>query len=510
MYQNRLQLYIWLSLAIASMLAMFKASERFFFKIDLSEGARYTLSAQIKQSVSDLSDPLMVTAFLPLSAPPPYRQIARHTRDLLIELKRVHPLVSLKIVDSAAERSIAERKLLLVQAQESGVQKSQISTENQGQRILLELPFGISWARLNQRVVTAPVERIQEIEYQMVIALQQLMSLRPAPKLAIAQGNGEPDLINSPLAKRLAGEGELIPFNLNKSEPRADLDVLLILGATQSYGERARWMIDRVLCDGGGVVIALDHREQSQLFTKVWSARSTGLEKLLSRYGIKVHSQWVIADSKHPTPAPLRRDARDQIIFAPHPLYPQAFASKHPIVAPFTELTVPMAPWFEIPKTAQILLNSSPDAFALRQLASLDISEAKEQKTQRQGFPLAFALDLDLKSCLNPPQSELNASQVDFSSNHTSSTNTRTQSRLVILGSGRRLLSASPLGVELFLNSIAWVRGDEAILKLKQSRKTKAKVKLSLGQQRFIQWSTALLPSLALLLLTWYIRKRAK
>ena len=95
-----------------------------------------------------------------------------HTRDLLIELERVHPLVSLELVDSAAERSFAERKLLLAQAEESGIQKSQISTENQGQRVLLELPFGISWARLNQRVVTAPVERIQEIEYQMVIALQ--------------------------------------------------------------------------------------------------------------------------------------------------------------------------------------------------------------------------------------------------------------------------------------------------------------------------------------------------
>ena len=507
MYRSRLQLYAWLLLAIGSMLATLKLSERFFFKIDLSEGARYTLSAQVEESISTLNDPLIIKAFLPLSAPPPYRQIARHTRDLLLELKRVQPLVSLELVDSAAEYSQAERKQLLVEAQESGVQKTQIATENQGQRILLDLPFGISWARLNQRVVSAPVERIQEIEYQMVIALQQLMSLRPAQKIAIAQGNGEPDLINSPLSKRLSSEGELIPFNLHKSEPRADLDVLLVLGATQSYGERARWMIDRVLCDGGGVVIALDYREQSHLFTKVWSVRSTGIESLLLRYGIKVHPQWVIADSKYPAPAPLSRDARDQIIFAPHSLYPQGFASKHPIVAPFTELTVPMSPWFEIPKHAKLLINSSSYANALRGLASLDISEAKAQKTQESGFPLAFALELELESCMNPPQGGNEGLSTDLLTRYEASPQAQSKARLVVLGSGRRLLSASPLGLELLLNSIAWARGDEALLDLKKSRQSKAKLKLELKQQRFIQWASALLPSLSILLLTWYIRR---
>ena len=516
MYQTRLQLFIWLLLALVSGLAILKLSERYFIKIDFSEGERYTLSAQVQDSISDLRDPLIIKAFLPLSAPEPYRQIARHTRDLLIELKSVHPLLSLELIDSAAERSLAEKEQLVKQALEFGVKKSQISTENQGQRILMEIPFGISWARLNQRVVTAPVERIAEIEYQMILALQQLMSLRPAQKIAIAQGAGEPDLINSPLAKRLESEGELIPLNLNQSEPRSDLDVLVILGATQSYGERARWMIDRVLCDGGGVILALDYREQSQLFPKIWSTRHTGLESLLARYGIKVHPQWFIADSEHPMPAPLSRDAHDQVIFAPHPLYPQAVSSKHPITAPFTELTMPMSPWFELPDTAEVLLSSQASALALRALPGLDISQAREQKSSSLGFPLAFALNMQLESCLKPPASEFAS---DVSSDlktlvkskegvHDSPLASALQSRLVVLGSGRRLLSSNRLGLELLLNSIAWARGDTALLTLKQSRKAKAKIKLSLDQQRMIQWSTVLLPSFILLLLTWYIRRQ--
>jgi hypothetical protein len=515
MFSNlgRVHFILWFTFAASLLVALISLSERLFLKIDLSEGAQYTLSSEVTKPLKALNDPLIINAFLPLSAPPPYREIARHTSDLLHEIKSAHPMISLRVVDSAEERSEASLSILFDRAESLGIKVSQLSTERAGRRALLALPYGVSLARLNQRVVTPPVEQLQEVEYQLAIALQRLMTQRPAQRIGLAQGAGEPDLINSPLAKRLQGEGVLVPVRLDGDGIEDEVDVLLILGATKSYGERARWVIDRLLCDGGGAVIALDHRQQSHLFTKVWSPRPTGLEPLLSRYQVKVNNQWVIADPVHHSPAPLSRDARDQVIFSPHPLYPLAQAHLHPISSPLTELPIPMPPLYELPKSAQVLFQSSPHAVALRGLKNLEIDEAEETVTSAVGYPLAFALEFTVGECLKSPEAALTLSEggspiSSMNSNVTlQSSRGVAPARLVVIGSGRRLLSATPRGLELLMNSIAWVRGDEHLLQLKQRRRERPKLMLSLYEQRLIRWGTPVLPSLFILFITWRVRR---
>ena len=474
---NRLRLSLWVTSSLGLLIAMITLSERYFMKIDLSDGAQYTLSPEVTDPLQELRDPLVVNAFLPLSAPPPYREIARHTRDLLRELDSASVYISLRVSDSAESLSVAALEELTQRAAELGVETAQLSAERAGRRALLQIPYGVSLARMNHRVVTPPVERLQDVEYQLARATRRLLELRPPQRIGLAQGSGEPDLLNSPLAKRLEAEGTLVPINLDGESIEDEVDLLLLLGATQSYGERARWVIDRLLCDGGSVVIALDHRQQSELFTKVWSPRPTGLEPLLKRYGVEVKRQWVIADPEHPAPAPLLRDAHDQVVFTPHPLYPMTKSSLHPITVALSELVVPMSPLFNLPDQAIVLAHSEPSAVALKSLKSLTISEAEESLSAPQGFPVAFALEMTLESCLKRPH------QAGVESKHLPSSPDgleeseemragRGKARLVMIGSGRRLLSASPKGLEFVMNSLAWARGDESLLRLKQRRVT--------------------------------------
>ena len=506
---------LWILMASLSLIALIALSERKHWAYDLSEGRRFTLSKDVLEPLKMLSDPMVVRAYLPLSAPPPYRGIARHTKDLLIALDQSHTLVSLEVIDSAQEQSRERLKDLADLAERDGIRTAQLSVERAGRRVLLDVPYGVSFARLNQRVVTPPVEQMEELEYQIARAIKSLMELRPPQRIGLAQGSGEPELLNSPLAKRLEAEGTLVPVRLDAESLEDEVDVLLILGATKSYGERARWVIDRLLCDGGSVIIALDHRQQSELFTDVWSSRSTGLEPLLRRYGISLSSQWVVADSKHAAPAPLSRDARGQITFAPHPLYPIGLATDHPITASFSDLVIPMSPRFDLPPQATPLVLSYPSSVALRSLKSLRIEEAEERQHSPQGFPLAFALEFSLASCLEHPKDQTKASPPsrlldlnpkelasDGSLSQTGLKEKRPLARLVMIGSGRRLLSAGPKGLELLMNSIAWGRRDGALLSLKRRRVERPRLDLSTSEQTLIQWGTVLVPILIVGILT--------
>ena len=501
---------LWIVVAMILSLGVLKLSTRWYTRIDLSPDQRYTLAEETTTLLDKLKEPLVITALLPLSAPPPYRQVAHHTQDLLEELSAIHPRVQLQLIDTARERSASARAQLLKDAQRVDVPISRLSAEREGRQVFIETPYGVSLAYLNQRAVTPPVELASEVEYQIATALERLVERRPPSRIGVAQGYGEPDIINSPLARQLGGEGTLVPVRLDGDPLEDEIGSLLILGATQSYGERARWIIDRFRCDGGGVIIALDHRVQSELFTQVWSSRPTGLEPLLRRYGVEVDHRWVIADEAHPSPAPLRRDARGHVIATPHPLYPQGIASTHPVSAPVGALPIPMAPRFKLPPQAQVLVRAHPEARALSGLKGLNIDEAEAAERHEVGFPLAFAIEEAVTSCLPPPSDSSDASPRFIES--TSRKQGISPSRLVVIGSGRRLLSADVRGLDLMLNALSWIRGEERLLALKMRRPARPKLRLSAEQQLTIKWLTPLIPSLLITLLTLRLRrtKRAK
>ena len=491
----------WLLLASALLVGCFQLAERWIYRWDFSLGARYTLPLEITQPLAQLTEEVVVHAYLPLSAPPPYREIARHTHDLLRELAALNS-VNLQVIDSAADRSTSQHKELLRAANEAGVDVTRLTAERGGRQVFLEVPYGVSVAYLNRREVTEPVELLSEVEFQLARALHRAIEGKAKSRIGVSQGFGEPDLINSPLAKHLATEGELIPVRLDGDPIEDEVGWLIILGATQSYGERARWLIDRLRCDGGGVVIALDHRVQSEVYTNAWSPRPTGLEPLLRRYGIDVDPRWVIADPDHPSPAPLQRDARGHVIATPHPLYPMGIGQKHAITAPINDVPIPMAPLFTLPAHADVLVRSADSAVALRGLHSLSIDEAEERAQQLQGYPLAFAIDAPVDQCLSrPPTQQAPSPQFEETRQRGVAS-----SRLVVIGSGRRLLSADTRGLELLMNSISWVRGEEHLLSLKRRRPTPKRLSLTPDQQNSLKWLTPTLPACVMFVMTFLLR----
>ena len=169
-----------------------------------------------------------------------------------------------------------------------------------------------------------------------------------------------------------------------------------------------------------------------------------------------------------------------------------------------------MAPLFELPPKAVPLVLSSLESTALRSLKSLRIEEAEEEKQTVSGFPLAFAIEFRPSECLDRPseyrsseqQSEVNGRRFDQTQEVTSQ-----PARLVVIGSGRRLLSADPKGLELLMNAIAWGRRDGSLLSLKKRRVQKPRLSLSSEEQRMIQWGSILLPIVLIVLITASVKR---
>jgi ABC-type uncharacterized transport system involved in gliding motility auxiliary subunit len=477
-------------------------SSKWVIRLDLTREHKYTLSNTLVKKLEHLKGPLQIDAFLPLSSPPPYKSVVAHTVDLLRDLKdNASTAIRVVVVDTAKERTEVERIALIERARGAHIPLHKLHGEEAGRHVSLEVPFGVSLSSLNTREVIPPLETIDEVESQIARAIQGLIDGGRRLKVGIAQGFGEPQLINSPLAKRLGAGRDLIAVRLDGESLIGVIDTLVILAPVRQYGERARWLIDQFMCHGGGVVMALDARQQSEVIPKVWVPSPSGLEPLLRAYGAEVEWSWVIADEEHPTPAALTRDAQGRVLLTDHPLYPKAVAQAHLITAPFKALTLPMAPRVQLPVDASPLLISHPSAVALHELRSLTLREAKEREMEAP-YPMSFAVERVFESAFRapptPPSGLVDPPHLIQG---------RGRSRWVWIGSGRRLLSASPSGIRLLMNAIDWSLGEDELLSLKGRVSAPPETDSTAKEQGLIRWGTAVFPLLLFSLMTLFLRK---
>ncbi len=80
--------YVKLILYLVVIVLLNIAGSSFFFRIDLTQDKKYSLSPISKQSVQDLSEPLTIKAFFSSELPPQYNTVERYFRDLLTEFSR--------------------------------------------------------------------------------------------------------------------------------------------------------------------------------------------------------------------------------------------------------------------------------------------------------------------------------------------------------------------------------------------------------------------------------------
>jgi ABC-type uncharacterized transport system involved in gliding motility auxiliary subunit len=498
--QLQITLYV---LYVTILVCILSISQRDYIRIDLTKTKQYTLSLFVQNTISHVSADLLIHAFLPLSASAHYASIAQHAQDLLLDIKQLNPTrVKLKIVDSAIDLDEVEFKKMQQQAQDLNIPIQKLVTRKGGTQSSLSVPFGISFAYLNQKTQMSYLETLAEVEYQISRCIKRVVQKDRVLRIGVAQGFGEPDILNTPLWQQLSVMGEVKAVRLDHESLIGKIDILFILGAMRPYGERSRWLIDQFLCHGGGVFIALDYRQQSKVFPKIWVPQSMGLQSLFKSYGINIDWRWVVADQEKNQLAALQRDAQGQVLYEQQPLYPKTQALSHSITQGWETLAIPMAPYVQIPQDAQPLFQSYPSAIRLQDLRSLDLTQAKQQSTATQQV-MAFALERTFTSAfdeqLPAPSGVIDPSHI---------TQGYGKARLVWFGSGRRLLSAQPKALALFLYALDWLQGEEELLAIRQRQIQVPRLHYTRHERMMIQYVMPLMPIVLCLGVMLLVRKK--
>lgn len=343
-------------------------------RFDLTADARHTLAPITRALVAEADAPIEIRAFLPSRIQPPYRAAVTALADVLDALASEGARV---VVRDPSDDSI-DQGALDEEAAGYGIERVAVQETTGDRRVRREVRFGVAVLYRDRQATVGPIARPADAEYALARALYTAIRDAGRPVIGIAQGHGEPDIVQSPLADLFAPLGEVQGVPVDGRPLPAGLDLLLIVAPTKPFDARALYTIDQHLMRGGALVALLDYRPASTVFQDVLVPVTTGLEPLLAHHGLVVDTDRAVIDRVRSRPAPIGRDAQGRVITVDHPLYPSIrdLAQDHPVTHGLQSLATPLAAPITLrpPRgvTAHALARSGPDSAVRTEVRALD------------------------------------------------------------------------------------------------------------------------------------------
>lgn len=302
-----------LLILLAAVVLIYLLGQRYFFRIDLTEEKRYTLSRGTGDILKKLPQSVYVTVYLEGEFPYPIQRYRRAVETMLAEMRAVaQKPFNYTFVNPARHPDVLRLfKERGVQPIPINVRVSQTETRRQymypvatvrsgQQEIWIDLMKG--HMRPNGQIDLLEAE--QEVEYKIAAALRQIAVYGEKPILGILSGHGEYRLEQMPQLRAelerfyrllpvrvregqaLAPAKAYLPDSLQKKLEGDGFAAVLIIGPDSAFTEREKYELEQYLLRGGRLLWLLDfHRINLSEGTALTQLRELNLDDLFFRWG---------------------------------------------------------------------------------------------------------------------------------------------------------------------------------------------------------------------------------
>ncbi|MBO0356570.1 gliding motility-associated ABC transporter substrate-binding protein GldG [Hymenobacter sp. BT186] len=297
---------------VAGLLLVNFIGQQFFFRLDLTQEKRYTMSAATRQLLTNLKQPVTVTVYLDGDFPPPFRRLQQSVRETLNEMQ-VYGGSNLKYVfiDPSAASTEKARNEYYQTLFKKGLSPTNLGANENGKRVeKIIFPWAtVSAGGKEQRVLllrgnqAAPSDvrlnqSIEGLEYELASAIRKL-SPGKRKLIGVVEGHGE-------LSNAEAGDliGSLSQFydvyrvDLSKVRDLRALNAVIVAKPATAYSEIEKFKLDQFITQGGNALFFVDAMRvnlDSAARTGMLSfPQPVGLDDLLFKYGVRVNADLVL------------------------------------------------------------------------------------------------------------------------------------------------------------------------------------------------------------------------
>ena len=264
-------------------------SQKFFTRLDLTEGHQYTRGKATKAILKNLHAPVTVTAYFSEDMPPEMSKIRKEFREMLVEYGNTDKgMVDYEFINPNANKEKEN------EAVQNGIRPVVISVREKDQSKQQRAFLG-AVLKMNEQTEVIPVVMSGEgMEYSLSTSIKK-MSVVNKPYIGVVQGYGTPTLQDlGQVYQSLSILYTVMPVNLD--DEGLDLQqfkAIAIVAPKDSIPPAQLTKLDGYLANGGKIFAAIN-RVDGNLQNQSGSVVTTGVETWLQSHGINVEPSFVL------------------------------------------------------------------------------------------------------------------------------------------------------------------------------------------------------------------------
>ena len=262
--------YFAASLTIVILLNIINSAH--FFRLDLTEEKRFSVSDASKEIMKSLDDVVLVEVYLSGDLPPGFKRLERSIKETLNELKVYGgKKIQFRFIDPSAEANFELKNQGYTRLMQKGLQPTNLFSNEDGKKVeKLIFPGAIiSYQQRETPVILlkgnsigSPDEvlnqSIENTEFELVNAIQAITA-ESKKKIAFLTGNGEADSLRSAdLALEFGALYKIKRVNIREVANLDGFDAIVVAKPMTRFSDDQKLKIDQFVVAGGKAMFFMD------------------------------------------------------------------------------------------------------------------------------------------------------------------------------------------------------------------------------------------------------------
>lgn len=307
---KRLTQLLEIAIAIGFAIMINSITSLYFFRFDLTEENRYSISPATKEMLANLEDDIYIEAYLEGELPAAFKRMQSSLEETLNEFVVYSKgKVQFQFVNPDQAASETSRNQFMLSLARKGIQPTDVFLTEEGKRIQKRILPGvvISYGNAEKGVqlfkgnkAASPEQRLNQsiegIEYELAKAIQDLIAL-DLPTIGIIRGHNEVDSAEFVSLYRALDKSFIVKtIDISQIKELPGFDAILLAKPTARFSIEDKYKIDQYLLNGGSGIFLIDKIAVNMDSANVGTFSfpyDLDLDDLLFTYGVRINNDLI-------------------------------------------------------------------------------------------------------------------------------------------------------------------------------------------------------------------------
>ncbi len=400
---KKLESILYFLIGIFTIIVVNQLSGRVFYRFDLTEEKRYTISDASINILKNLNDVIYVDVYLEGELPAGVKRLQKSIRETLDEFKvYADGNLQFRFIDPSKAKSKKARQEFYGSLIKKGIQATNLFDNIDGKQTqTLVFPgailtfgskeTGITFLKGNK--ASSPQEQLNQsiegVEYELSSAIKSLTENK-TKRIALLSGHGELDSLElAGLTAELMAKYKVYHIDLTKRPNLLSFDAIVLAKPTRAFSEIDKYKIDQFIMRGGKAMFLIDamsvNMDSAGNETNLALAFDTNLEDMFFKYGFRINKDLILDLNAASYPIVVgNMGDKPEVRLLPWPFYPKVNEfSNHPAVRNIDAVITKFISTIDTLKAPGInkisLMNTSQYSKVVSSPVSVSVNELKKE-----------------------------------------------------------------------------------------------------------------------------------